>query len=123
MVDLYEKWRRELWESDRDPKTKAKYWQVLTSYRTWLGERRPDIPSGKEYISYLREHRGYAQRTLLVYYHALSQFFESIGQTLRIKLRKPYTIQLSLRSAAEEGGLSSLESIKSVIETEVQEPE
>jgi len=91
MGDPFEKWHKELWESDRDPKTKAKYWQVLTAYQSWLNGRGPDVPTAKEFISYLRE-KGYAQGTLLVYKHGLSPFFESMGQTLKIKLKKHHSL-------------------------------
>ena len=88
MADPFELYHKELLQSDRDPKTIARYWQIVTSYRKWLGNREPDVASAKEYIAYLRD-KGYKAKSLLLYYHALRLFLEFIGQSLKLKLRKP----------------------------------
>jgi integrase/recombinase XerD len=88
MPDVFELYHIELTQSDRDPKTVERYWQVVTAYRRWLGDRQPDIASAKEYIAHLRD-RGYAPKSLLLYYHALRLFFEFINMPLKMKLRKP----------------------------------
>ena len=91
MGNPFERWHKELLESDRDPKTRDRYWQIACSYRAWLGDRSPDAPSAKEYIAHLRD-RGYAQRSVLLYYHALRLFLEFLGQPLRLKMRKPKSL-------------------------------
>ena len=88
MVDPFELYHTELAQSDRDPKTIERYWQIITSYRQWLGDRQPDIASAKEYIAYLRD-QGYAQCSLLLYYHVLRLLFSFLGQSLKLKLQKP----------------------------------
>ena len=47
----FEAYHRELIQSDRDPKTIERYWQVITSYQKWLGDRQPDVASAKEFIA------------------------------------------------------------------------
>ena len=44
MGNPFERWHKELLESDRDPKTRDRYWQIACSYRVWLGDRPPDVP-------------------------------------------------------------------------------
>jgi len=53
----YEMWSRELHQSDRAPKTKERYRQIVAAYRTWLKGQDPDIPSAKDYIAYLRDRK------------------------------------------------------------------
>jgi integrase len=91
MADPFELYHKELAQNDKDPKTISRYWQIMTSYQKWLDNRQPDIASAKEYIAYLRN-KGYAPRSLLLYYHGLQTFFDFIGTPLKLKLRKPETL-------------------------------
>jgi len=91
MADPFEGYSLELAQSDRDPKTKAKYRQIVASYRAWLFGRPPDTTSAKEYLAHLRE-QGYSPRSLLIYYHALRLFLGFLGQLFQLKLRKPHTL-------------------------------
>ncbi len=84
----FEAYHRELIQSDRDPKTIERYWQIITSYRRWLDDKQPDVASAKEFIAHLRD-KGYRPKSILLYYHALRLFLEFIGQSLKLKLRKP----------------------------------
>ena len=88
MANPFEAYHKELVESDRDPKTIARYWQIVTSYQEWLGDRQPDVPTAKEFLAYVRG-KGYRPKSILLYYHALRLFLEFIGMSLKLKLRKP----------------------------------
>ena len=88
MADPFEAYHKELVESDRDPKTIDRYWQIITAYQRWLGDRQPNVATAKEFLAYLRD-RGYRPKSILLYYHALRLFLEFIGETLKLKLRKP----------------------------------
>ena len=46
-----------------------------------------DVATAKEFLAYLRQ-KGYRPRSILLYYHALRQFFNFVGIVLKIKLRK-----------------------------------
>ena len=85
---MWELWHKELAERDLDPKTRDRYWQVAEAYRSWLNGRPPDVATAREYLSSLRE-RGYSQRSILLYYHALRLALAFWGQDLKLKLRKP----------------------------------
>lgn len=85
---MFEEYHKELLQSDRDPKTIERYWEVVTAYRQWRGDRAPDVASAKEYLAYLRE-KGYKPNSVILHYHALRLFFEFIGVPLKLKLRKP----------------------------------
>jgi len=88
-MDVFEAYHRELIQSDRDPKTIDRYWQIVASYRKWLGsQRQPSTTTAKEFIAHLRD-CGYRPKSILLYYHALRLFLEFLGQPLRLKLRKP----------------------------------
>ena len=91
MADPFELYHKELAQSDRDPKTIERYQQITTSYQKWLEGKDPDIANVKEYLAQLRD-KGYAPRSLLLYYHALQTFFDFIGTPLKLKLRKPETL-------------------------------
>jgi len=91
MINLFEAYHKELAQSDRDPKTIARYWQVITSYQKWLGDRQPDVASAKEFLSNLRN-KGYQPKSVILYYHSLRLFLWFIGQELKLKLRKPETL-------------------------------
>jgi integrase/recombinase XerD len=84
----FEAYHRELTQSDRDPKTIERYWQVITSYQKWLEDRQPNVATAKEFLAHLRD-KGYRPKSILLYYHALRLFLEFIGQPLKLKLRKP----------------------------------
>jgi len=88
MANPFETYYKELNQSDRDPKTIARYWQVITKYQQWLGNRQPDVATAKEFLAHLRD-KGYRPKSILLYYHALRLFLEFIGQPLKLKLRKP----------------------------------
>ncbi|MGP8080699.1 MAG: tyrosine-type recombinase/integrase [Dehalococcoidales bacterium] len=85
---MFEEYHRELLQSDRDSKTIARYWEIVTTYCKWLDGRDPDVSSAKEYLSHLRE-TGYKPNSILLHYHALRLYFEFIGLSLKVKLRKP----------------------------------
>ena len=85
---MFEEYHRDLLQSDRDPKTIQRYWEVFTTYRKWLGGRAPDVANAKEYLSHLRE-IGYKPNSVLLHYHALRLFFDFIGLPLKVKIRKP----------------------------------
>ena len=93
MTDFFEVYHKELIQSDRDPKTIDRYWQIVTSYRNWLGHREISVATAKQFLAYLRE-QGYQPRSVILYYHALRLLFEFIGQPLKLKLRKPRTLPL-----------------------------
>ena len=88
MANPFEAYHKELVESDRDPKTIARYWQIVASYQKWLEDRQPDVPTTKEFLAHLRD-KGYRPKSILLYYHALRLFLEFIGLSLKLKLRKP----------------------------------
>ncbi len=87
-MDWFASWHRELAQSDRDPKTVERYWQIVSSYQQWLGDRELSIAMAKEFLAYLRE-KGYRPKSVLLYYHALRQLFDHMGLTFKLKLRKP----------------------------------
>ena len=86
MVDTFEAYCKELSQGDLDPKTIARYWQIVTSYRKWLGYRQPDILSAKEFLAKLKEN-GYCSSSILLYYHALRRFFNLLGIVLKVRPR------------------------------------
>ena len=88
MTDVFSAYRKHLDICDLDPKTKARYWEVVNSFRKWLCNRRPDTTTAQEYLAYLRS-RGYRPRSVLLYYHALRLFLSFRGIQLDLKLRKP----------------------------------
>jgi integrase len=91
MADPFELYHKELTQSDRDAKTIERYQQIISRYQEWLGGKEPDIANAKEYLAHLRD-KGYAPRSVLLYYHALQVFFNFIGTPLKLKLRKPETL-------------------------------
>ena len=88
MTDVFSAYRKHLFICDLDPKTKARYWEVVNSFRRWLNSRRPDATTAQEFLAYLRE-KGYRPRSVLLYYHALRLFLGFRGIQFKIKLRKP----------------------------------
>jgi len=88
MADVFSAYRKHLFICDLDPKTKARYWEVVNSYRKWLINRRPDATTAQEYLAYLRS-KGYRPRSVLLYYHALRLFLSFRGIQFKVKLRKP----------------------------------
>lgn len=88
MADVFSAYRKHLDLCDLDEKSKLRYWQVVNSFRKWLGKRRPDVSTAQEFLAYLRE-KGYRPRSVLLYYHALRLFLSFRGIQLNLKLRKP----------------------------------
>jgi len=88
MTDVFSTYRKHLDICDLDPKTKARYCEVVNSFRKRLVNRRPDATTAQEYLAYLRS-RGYRPRSVLLYYHALRLFLSFRGIQLNLKLRKP----------------------------------
>ncbi len=88
---MFEEYHHDLLQSDRDPKTIERYWQMVISYQKWLGDRQPDVTSAKEFLAHLRD-KGYKPRSIILYYHALRLFFELLGMPFKLKLRKPRTL-------------------------------
>jgi integrase/recombinase XerD len=91
MEDPFSAYRQELRLRDLDPKTITRYWEVVVAYQKWLGGREPDTTRIREFLAYLRN-KGYRPSSVLLYYHALRQFSEFIGQPLKLKLRKERTL-------------------------------
>jgi hypothetical protein len=85
MVDPFEAYHIELKNSNRDCKTVLRYWEVVNSFRRWLGGRLPDVANAKQFLASLRD-RGYRPASVLLYYHALRLFFDFIGQPLKLSL-------------------------------------
>jgi integrase len=91
-MDVFSAYRSDLFGRDLAYCTQTRYWQVIANYQKWLGERSPDILTVPQYLAWLRA-KGYQQRSILLYYHALQTFFSFLGQKpLRLKLRKPKVI-------------------------------
>jgi integrase/recombinase XerD len=88
MTDIFDAYRKHLFICDLEPKTKARYWEIVNSYRKWLVNKRPDATTAQEFLAYLRE-KGYRPRSVLLYYHALRLFLGFRGIQLKLKLRKP----------------------------------
>lgn len=88
MDNPYKRFFDELQLSDRDPKTKDRYKQIVCSYKDWLEQRQPDPDTAKRYIAHLRE-SGYAQSSLLLFYHVIRLFLSHLGMLFRLRLRKP----------------------------------
>jgi len=55
MSEPFESYYRDLTQSDLDLKIKDRYWQIVTSYRKWLGGGQPHVATGEEYIAHLRD--------------------------------------------------------------------
>jgi len=87
-MEPFSQYHDDLFNRDFAPETKLRYWQVVITYRRWLGDRSPDIAAAKEFLAWLST-RGYRPRSILLYYHALRLFFDFLGQPLKLKLRKP----------------------------------
>jgi integrase len=98
---LLESYKHELHLSDRDGKTIERYIEVAEKYNAWLADRLPSVETGKEFISYLREH-GYAPASVRLYYHVLRQYLDFAGIKLTIKLRKPKTLHKYIERADVE---------------------
>lgn len=88
MTDVFSAYRKHLFICDLEPKTKARYWEVVNSYRKWLNNRLPDATTAQEFLAYLRS-KGYRPRSVLLYYHALRLFLSFRGIQFKVKLRKP----------------------------------
>jgi integrase/recombinase XerD len=88
MTEVFSAYRKHLDICDLEPKTKARYWEVVNSYRKWLNNRLPDATTAQEFLAYLRE-KGYRPRSVLLYYHALRLFLSFRGIQFKLKLRKP----------------------------------
>ena len=63
MTDVFSAYRKHLFICDLEPKTKARYWEVVNSYHKWLGKRRPDATTAQEFLAYLRS-KGYRPRSV-----------------------------------------------------------
>jgi len=110
--NLFERWRLELAERDLDPKTRERYWTVAVAFQRWLADHEPSPAEAKTFLAHLRS-KGYAQRSVLLYYHALRLMLDYCGTPLRLKIRNPKTlprywsaedVERLIRQAA--GGLS-----------------
>lgn len=88
MTDVFSGYHKHLFLCDLDLRTKARYWEVVNSYRKWLANRRPDATNAQEFLAYLRS-KGYRPRSVLLYYHALRLFLGFRGIQFKVKLRKP----------------------------------
>ncbi|MBI2858291.1 MAG: tyrosine-type recombinase/integrase [Chloroflexi bacterium] len=87
MPDPFEAYHKELVQSDRDPKTISRYWQIIESYRKWLGGRQPGTATAKEFLAHLRD-TGYSGKSIALYYHSIRLFAQFVGEPLKLKLRK-----------------------------------
>ena len=93
VMEPFAEYRNHLFSRDLDPKTKVRYWQILTRYYQWLGSRSPDAVTAGEFLSWLRNN-AYRPRSILLYYHAIRMFLAFLGQEFKIKLRKPKELPL-----------------------------
>ena len=62
----------------------------VTAFRRWIGDRPLTADACKDYLAARRE-AGYAQRSLLLYYHVLKQLLDADGQQLKMKMRRLHT--------------------------------
>jgi len=53
-MEPFSRYHNDLFNRDLDPKTKLRYWQIIDSYRRWLGDRSPDTATAKEFLALLR---------------------------------------------------------------------
>jgi integrase/recombinase XerD len=109
MTDVFSAYRKHLDLCDLAPKTKARYWEVVNSFRKWLGKRRPDAGTAQEFLAHLRS-KGYRPRSVLLYYHALRLFLSFRGIQLNLKLRKPrelppYHSQEEIEALIDQAGI------------------
>ncbi len=88
MTDVFSAYKKHLSILDLELKTKQRYWEVTDSYRKWLNNRLPDATTAQEFLADLRS-KGYAPRSVLLYYHALRLFLSFRGIQFKLKLRKP----------------------------------
>ena len=91
MGDAFSAFDRELRYRAIDERTKDRYCEIVGRYRRWLDDLEHDTDATKEYIAHLRD-RGYAQRSLLLYYHVLKQLVAADGGTLRLKMLRPHVL-------------------------------
>ena len=43
---------KHLFDCDRAPDTKERYWHIVTSYQKWLNDRSPDAVTAQEFLTY-----------------------------------------------------------------------
>ena len=86
--DIFSAYCNHLFNCDLDPKTQLRYWQIITSYQKWLSARLSGVSSAKEFLASPRT-KGYRPRSILLYHHALRLFNGFLGQSLKLKIRKP----------------------------------
>ncbi len=77
--------------ADLEQATVYRYTECLNTYSKWLDVRLPTLETAKEFLAYLRQ-QGYAPASVALYYHALRPFHESLGQILKLRLRKNRTL-------------------------------
>ncbi|MBN2075160.1 MAG: tyrosine-type recombinase/integrase [Dehalococcoidales bacterium] len=117
MADLFEFYHNYLVQTDRDYKTIERYWTIARSFKEWLRNRQPNAIMVTEYLSYLRG-KGYAQRSILLYYHALRDLFNFMNQPLNLKLRKPKSLpQYTGKDKVEKLILAAQEGLHNHTET------
>jgi hypothetical protein len=90
MADVFSAHHKHLFLLDLDPKTKARYWEVVNTYRKWLSNRRPDAITAQEFLAYLRSN-GYRPRSVLLlprtrnainlqfYFYRFYNYFKTAG--------------------------------------------
>jgi hypothetical protein len=54
MADVFSAYHKHLFNCDLAPKTKERYWQVVSSYQKWLNDRSPDVTTAQEFLADLR---------------------------------------------------------------------
>ena len=72
---------------DKAKLTVEMYKRCLEKYRQWLKGDPVTIYSAKKYLAGLRD-RGLAQKTIIIYYHALRGYLAAQGLDLKIKFKK-----------------------------------
>lgn len=90
-VDWFHAYLHDLRERDLAPATRARYSQVVGSYREWLQGEEPTPANARAFLAALRD-RGYRPKSVCLYYAALRTVFGFLGAPFQVKLRKPKTM-------------------------------
>jgi site-specific recombinase XerD len=90
--DPFKAYDQVLAQQDLAPASREAYRLRLRAFKAWLAERPPTAALAANYVAWLRG-KGYAPGTQQLAYHALRGFHAFQGEELRLKLRKPQTLQ------------------------------
>lgn|GEM_PF-969923 len=81
----------ELSLQDITPEHRKQSRQRLGAFRSFLDGQPPSAYLAKKFLAELRE-RGYKQRSVEAYYHAIKPFLEFNGIPFKLKLRRPHDL-------------------------------